>query len=128
MLPDQKLDALVARYKAVEAELASRVTSETYVKLSREFAELGPIVKSVTEYRSVEAEIAGINSLLKDPTTDAEMCEMASAEKPGLEEKRLALEREIKVALLPSAVTKTCPREAPVTHGLATSAGWPPVS
>src|SRR3954447_25458008 len=101
MLPDQKLDALVARYKAVEAELASQVTPETYVKLSREFAELGPIVKTVTQYRNVEAEIAGINALLKDPATDAEMCDMASAEKPALEEKRMALEREIKVALLP---------------------------
>src|SRR5436853_3738773 len=101
MLPEQKLDALVARYKAVEAELASQLTPETYVKLSREFAELGPIVKAVTDYRGVEAEIAGIDAVLKDPTTDAEMSEMANAEKPGLEEKRLALERQIMVALLP---------------------------
>src|SRR3954453_15402853 len=101
MLPEQKLDALVARYKAVEAELASRVTPETYVKLSREFAELGPIVKTVADYRSVEAEIAGINALLKDSSTDAEMCAMASAEKPALEEKRAALERQIKLILLP---------------------------
>jgi peptide chain release factor 1 len=101
MLPEQKLDALVARYKAVEAELASQVTPETYVKLSREFAELGPIVKTVIDYRGVEAEIAGINAMLKDPSTDAEMCDMASAEKPALEEKRQALERQIKLALLP---------------------------
>src|SRR5712672_744263 len=101
MLPEQKLDALVARYEAVEAELASQVTPETYVKLSREFAELGPIVKTVIDYRSVEAEIAGINALLKDSSTDAEMCAMASAEKPALEEKRAALERQIKLTLLP---------------------------
>ena len=101
MLPEQKLDALVDRYKAVEAELASQITPETYVKLSREFAELGPLVKTVTGYRGVEAEIAGINAMLKDPSTDAEMCDMASAEKPALEEKRLALEHQIKLALLP---------------------------
>src|SRR6195256_1277524 len=101
MLPEQKLDALVARYEAVEAELASQVTPEIYVKLSREFAELGPIVKTVIDYRSVEAEIAGINALLKDSSTDAEMCAMASAEKPALEEKRAALERQIKLTLLP---------------------------
>ena len=101
MLPEQKLDALVARYEAVEAELASQVTPEIYVKLSREFAELGPIVKTVIDYRSVEAEIAGINALLKDSSTDAEMCDMASAEKPALEEKRAALERQIKLTLLP---------------------------
>ena len=39
MLPEQKLDALVARHKAVESELASQLTPETYVKLSREFAD-----------------------------------------------------------------------------------------
>jgi peptide chain release factor 1 len=101
MLPNQKLDALVARYNAVEAELASQLTPETYVKLSREFAELGPVVKTVIEYRGVGTEIAGINALLKDPSTDAEMCHMASTEKTALEEKRAALEHQIKLALLP---------------------------
>ena len=52
MLPEQKLDALVARYKAVERELASPVTPDTYVKLSREFAELAPIVPSLEEITS----------------------------------------------------------------------------
>ena len=44
MVPEQKLDALLARHKAIESELATQVTPETYVKLSREFAELGPVV------------------------------------------------------------------------------------
>ena len=57
MLPEQKLDALLARHKAVESELASQVTPETYVKLSREFAELGPVVEAVKKYRSAVAEI-----------------------------------------------------------------------
>jgi len=101
MLPEQKLDALVARHKAVEAELATQVPTETYVKLSREFAELGPIVEAVKTYRSVAAEIDGLNALLADPATDAEMRAMANAEKPALEEQRARLEQQIKVALLP---------------------------
>src|SRR5262245_56813988 len=101
MLPEQKLDALVARHKAVEAELATQVTPETYVKLSREFAELGPIVETVKTYRSVAAEIEGLDALIADPATDAEMRTMASAEKPALEQKRAALEQQIKLALLP---------------------------
>ena len=55
MLPEQKLDALLARHKALESELATPLARETYVKLSREFAELGPIVETVKEYRSVAA-------------------------------------------------------------------------
>ncbi len=101
MLPEQKLDALIARHQAVENELASQVAPETYVKLSREFAELGPIVDTVKTYRGVVAEIDGLDALLDDPKTDAEMRQMAAAEKPGLEERRAVLEQQIKLALVP---------------------------
>ena len=101
MLPQTKLDALLARHKALESELATPLARETYVKLSREFAELGPIVETVKEYRSVAAEIEGLEVLMEDPATDAEMREMASAERPALEERRSAIERQIKFALLP---------------------------
>src|SRR5713101_3406681 len=101
MLPEQKLDALVARHKAVESELASQVTPETYVKLSREFAELGPIVETVKRYRGIISEIAGLDARIADTATDAEMRAMAAAEKPQLEQQRAALEQEIKLALLP---------------------------
>src|SRR5437879_2494021 len=101
MLPEQKLDALMARHRAVEAELASQVTPETYVKLSREFAELGPIVETVKDYRAVMAELDGLEAMLKDSATDSEMRSMASAEKPALEQRRAALEQQIRLALLP---------------------------
>jgi peptide chain release factor 1 len=101
MLPEHKLDALLARHKAVEAELASQVSPETYVKLSREFAELGPVVDAVKEYRNAAAEIDGLNALIDDPNTDSEMRAMANAEKPALEDKRARLEQKIKLALLP---------------------------
>jgi peptide chain release factor 1 len=101
MLPEQKLDALLARHKAVESELATQVTPETYVKLSREFAELGPVVETVRNYRNVVSEIEGLDALIADSSTDAEMRTMAAAEKPQLEQRRAALEQEIKLALLP---------------------------
>ena len=101
MLPEQKLDALMARHQAVENELVSQLAPETYVKLSREFAELGPIVDTVKAYRGVVAELEGLNALIDDAKTDPEMRQMAAAEKPGLEERRAALEAQIKVALLP---------------------------
>jgi peptide chain release factor 1 len=101
MLPEQKLDALVARYQAVEKELSGQLPTETYVKLSREFAELGPIVETVKAYRAVAAEIDGLEALLEDSGTDAEMRQMAAVEKPVLEERRAALERQIKLALVP---------------------------
>jgi len=101
MLPEQKLDALIARHQAVENELASQLAPEAYVKLSREFAELGPVVDTVKAYRAVVAELDGLEALLDDPKTDAEMRTMAAAEKPALEHRRTALEQQIKVALIP---------------------------
>jgi peptide chain release factor 1 len=101
MLPEQKLDALLARHEAVEANLAREVAPDTYVKLSREFAELAPIVETVKRYRSLIGEIKGLNALIADAGTDAEMRAMASAEKPELEQRRAALEQEIKLALVP---------------------------
>ena len=101
MLPEQKLDALLARHEAVEANLAREVVPDTYVKLSREFAELAPIVETVKRYRSLVGEIEGLNALIADAATDAEMRAMASAEKPELEQRRAALEQEIKLALVP---------------------------
>jgi peptide chain release factor 1 len=101
MLPEQKLDALIARHHVVEAELSTQVSPDTYVKLSREFAELGPIIETIKAYRGVAAEIDDLNTLLADPATDAEMRSMASGEKPALEERRVALEQQIKLALLP---------------------------
>ena len=43
-LPEQKLDALVTRLKTVETELAAGPERDTYVRLSREFSELQPLV------------------------------------------------------------------------------------
>jgi peptide chain release factor 1 len=101
MLPQQKLDALIARHAAVEAELSRQLDTETYVKLSREFAELAPVAERVKSYRSVLAEIAGLDALLADPKTDAEMRAIAAEEKPDLDAKRAKLEQDIRLALIP---------------------------
>jgi peptide chain release factor 1 len=101
MLPEQKLDALVARHQAIEHDLASPLEPEIYVRLSREFAELATIVETVKNYRGIVAEIAGLDALIADAATDAEMRAMAVSERPQLEEQRGALERQIKLALVP---------------------------
>src|SRR5689334_5377415 len=84
MLPDQKLDALVTRHAALERDLASALPPETFVKLSREFAELAPVVEAVNSYRAAQRELEGLTSLIDDPSTDAEMRSIAAEEKPEL--------------------------------------------
>jgi peptide chain release factor 1 len=101
MLPQSKLDALVTRHAAVESELSGRPDRETFVRLSREFAELGPLVEIVKSYRAAEAEIADLDALIADPSTDADMRALAAQEKAEIETRRAALEDQIRLALIP---------------------------
>ena len=101
MLPDQKLDALVARHAALESDLTAAVPAETYVKLTRELAELAPVVEAVKSYWAARNELDGVTSLIEDPATDAEMRSIAEAERPQLEARRAALEQQLRLALIP---------------------------
>jgi peptide chain release factor 1 len=101
MLPQAKLDALIARQTTVEADLAAQPDRQTYIKLSREFAELSPLVDTVKAYQAALAELAGLDGLLADATTDAEMRELAAQERPALIARRDRLEQQIRVALIP---------------------------
>src|SRR5262249_24246547 len=101
MLPEAKLDAVLARHATVEQELAANPDRENYVRLSREFAELGPLVETVKTYRAAVDELAVIDGLLADPKTDADMRELAAQERPDLIARRDDLEQQIRVALIP---------------------------
>jgi len=100
-LPEIKLDALLARHASLEAELLGQVNSETYVRITRELSELTPVVDAVKAYRSAVDEIAGIDALIADPATEADMRAMAEGERPQLEARRDELAQDIRIALLP---------------------------
>jgi peptide chain release factor 1 len=100
-LPQSKLDALVSRLGTVESDLSAGPDRDTYVKLSREFSELQPVVEAIKSYQGVADEIADLDAMLADAATDAEMRALAETEKPALEEKREALAHKIRVALIP---------------------------
>ena len=101
MLPETKLDLLLARHAALENELLSQVSADRYVQMTRELSELNPVVEAVKNWRAVTTEIAGINAMIADPATDAEMRDMAEAERPALEARNDELMHKIRVALLP---------------------------
>jgi peptide chain release factor 1 len=101
MLQPAKLDALLARQQMVEAELASQPSRDTYVKLSKEFSDLGPLIDTVKAYRATLAELADLEAMMADSSNDAEMRALAASEKPALEARRVELEQEIQAALLP---------------------------
>jgi peptide chain release factor 1 len=98
-LPKDKLDLLVARHEKVQGELNSGVDQATFVRLSKEFAELDPVVRRIRELMRVDEEAAASAEMAAGP--DAELASMAREELAALEPRRIALEAELKVALLP---------------------------
>ena len=101
MLPEAKLDILLAHHASLEAELLGQLASEKYVQITRELAELNPLIDAVKAYRAARAEIADTETLLSDSTTDPEMRGMAETELGTLRARVGELEQKIRVALLP---------------------------
>src|SRR5437016_2915677 len=101
MLPEAKLDVLLAHHASLEAQLLGQVNSEQYVQITRELAEINPLIDAVKTYRAAVKELTDAEALIADPTTDPEMRSMAEAERDTLRTRRAELEQQIRVALLP---------------------------
>jgi len=104
VLPQQKMDALLARHAMVESELATGLAPDAYVRLSREFAELGPVVEAIKAYRSTDNEIAELAALIDDSGTDSEVRKLADVERHELLQRKETLAQQIRLALLPKDV------------------------
>jgi peptide chain release factor 1 len=101
MLPRTKLDIMVARHASLEAELSRPVGADAYVRLTRELSEIAPLVEKVKAYQSAVADLGDLDTLIADPDTDPELRAVAAEEKPAVEARRVALEHEIRLALIP---------------------------
>jgi peptide chain release factor 1 len=101
MLPEARLDTLIARHAALEAELATGLSRDAFVKLSREHAELSPVVETVRVLRAAQANLASLEELLADPNTEAEMARLAAEEKAETAKRIAGLEEKVRLALLP---------------------------
>ncbi|KYH02106.1 peptide chain release factor 1 [Bradyrhizobium sp. DOA1] len=100
-LPEAKLDVLLAHHASLEAESLGQLASERYVQITRELAEITPLIELVKAYRSAVKELADTEALIADPATDPEMRSMAEAERDELAPKIEELVQQIRVALLP---------------------------
>lgn len=98
-LPQEKLDALEKRFVTLEGLMAANPDPDEFVKLSKEYAELQPIIGPVREYRKAVSDYAGAKELLN--TSDKELREMAELEVEELGEKLEQLVQDIRILLLP---------------------------
>ena len=92
-----KLDRIAARTEELRHDLAAGASGESYVRASRELAELEPIAARIGELRAAERARADAESLLADP----ELRELAETELAALKDRLPVLEHELRLALLP---------------------------
>ena len=100
-IPAEKLDKLVARWQAIQGELASGADAESYAQLSKEFSDLNPIVEIINALRQAQDEFAGLQEILDDRDAGADMKLLAEEEAGGLVSKIEEFEHQLKIQLLP---------------------------
>ena len=100
-IPKEKLDRLVERWQTIQGELNAGPAQVVFVQLSKEFAELDPIVGAVQALRKAEMERADLDALLADAAADAEMAGLAREERDALLPTIEALDQQLKIQLLP---------------------------
>ncbi|MDP5084866.1 MAG: peptide chain release factor 1 [Yoonia sp.] len=97
MIASDKIEQLIDRFQFLEAKMADGAAGAEIATLGKEYADLRPVVETVTAYKNLIAQIADAQAMLKDP----EMRELAEAELPELKAQLAASEHEVQLALLP---------------------------
>ena len=94
----EKLDRIIHRFASVEHELSSGASGESFVKLSKEYAELEPAARAAMGLKKAYGERRDVDDML---AAGGEMAEMAAAEKPELDSRIAQMEHDIRILLLP---------------------------
>lgn len=100
-LPVEKMRELERRFGEIEARMSEGPAADVYVKLASEYSELQPVVTKIRAYEKARSELSDIETLLADKTTDRDMRELAEMERPEVNERIEALEKEMQLLLLP---------------------------
>ena len=100
---DEKLDQIVSRHGELSSLMSSggMADSDEFVRMSKEFAELAPLVACIIELRDAQNEAGDLAELIADPETDPEMKSMAQDEFHALTHHVPDLEKKLQIMLLP---------------------------
>jgi peptide chain release factor 1 len=100
-LPEDKLEKLLERWEAIQAELNLGANPAAYAKLTKEFAEIDPLVTAIRRLRTSRKEIADLEAMSRDPAADKEMAVLARDELEVLRPQLAEQEQQLKVLMLP---------------------------
>jgi peptide chain release factor 1 len=99
--PHERLGAILARHDIVMATLNAGPDPETFVALSRELAELDPVVAAIQAYRAAQENLEGLEAMIRDPKLDPEMRALAEEERPQAQEDVERRGQALRLLLLP---------------------------
>lgn len=97
MIAPEKIAQIIDRFQFLEAKMATGDVGAEIATLGREYAELRPVVETVTAYRELVDQITQAEEMLRDP----EMKELAEAELTELKAALEVSEQDVQLALLP---------------------------
>ncbi|MES1152039.1 MAG: PCRF domain-containing protein, partial [Dongia sp.] len=100
---NEKLDRVAKRYDEIAALLASEgpKDAQSFARLSKEYADLSPVVEAIQALRAAERESQDLAQLIADPAGDKEMKALAEEEQSALKTRMPELERKVQLMLLP---------------------------
>jgi peptide chain release factor 1 len=98
-LPQARLEQVLDRFREVEARMGASTDGGEIVKLSKEHAELKPVVDAVQALERARAEAPELEAMAK--ADDTEMAGLARDELTALNERLPLLEREVALLLAP---------------------------
>jgi peptide chain release factor 1 len=102
MIPASKLARLTNRFDELEAKLSSgEMAGTSFVKLSKEHAELAPVIEVVHAYQNAHNQLGETEALIADPGTDSEMRALAEEERAELKAMVAKFEHDLQIQLLP---------------------------
>ncbi len=102
MAAAENFDIILRRYEEIGAQLSAGATGGgAYAALSRELAELEPLVEAIRAWRAKEKERADLQALLAEPGLEAEMRGLAEADRARVEAELEPMAHAIRLALLP---------------------------
>ncbi len=97
MIAAEKIEQIIDRFQFLEAKMADGSAGSDIAALGKEYAELRPVVETVTAYKDLVSQISQAEEMLSDP----EMKELAEAELPDLKAQLAVSEHDVQLALLP---------------------------
>ena len=113
MLPRDRLRQITERFEFLEAQLSGGLEANEIAQISREYADLKPVVTEIAAYEQLLGDLAEAEAMLDDP----DMKPLAEEELPQLRQAIPEAEKSLQLALLPKDAADAKPAMMEIRPG-----------